>query len=277
MTFGTEPLACVRQYFFQWPEHQCERRTELVADVTEECSLGAIDLRQRFRALALLFVCASASQADGDLFGDPMDEVTIGVVERTARMDAEHHEACRFAVLAQADRQDGRFLRRERPARNGERRCALSKVHHQAILCQCSVELPDALAVAVDECRMQSAVGFRADACQTSFVFGWQILVEKCERGAGAILAEGFRADAPDFFLVSCFSHSRRYITKHLRASVFDHAFRHVQGVGQYAAHLAVVIRNRAIRKREVTLLEVVAAMEGEQLVGQGADVLALL
>ena len=84
---------------------------------------------------------------------------------------------------------------------------------------------------------MQRVVGFGADACKTSLLFAWQILVEKCERGAGAILAEGFRADAPHFFLVSCFSRSRRQITEHLPASVFDHPFRHVQGVGQHAAH----------------------------------------
>ena len=111
---------------------------------------------------------------------------------------------------------------------------------------------------------MQRVVSVRADACKTSLLFARQILVEKCERGAGAILAEGFRADAPHFFLVSCFSRSRRQLTEHLPAPVFDHAFSHVQDVGQHAPHMAVVIRDRAVRKREVALLEVVLAVDRE-------------
>ena len=158
---------------------------------------------------------------------------------------------------------------------SADARC--TKFDHEAILRQRGVESPEALAVAVDDCRMQRVVGFGAELARRAFVFGWPILIEKCERDAGAMLAEGFRADAPHFFLVSCFSRSRRQITEHLPASVFDHPFRHVQRVGQHAAHMAVVIRNRAVRKGEVALLEVVVAVEGEQLVGQGADRLALL
>ena len=123
---------------------------------------------------------------------------------------------------------------------------------------------------------MQRVVGLDADACETGLLFAWQILVEKCERGAGAVVAERFRAHAPDFFLVSCFSRSRGQVTEHLPASVLDHPFRHVERVGQHTPHTAVVIWNRAVQKREVALLEVVVAVEREELVGQGADGLAL-
>ena len=78
------------------------------------------------------------------------------------------------------------------------------------------------------------------------------------------MLAEGFRADAPNFFLMSCFSRSRRQITQYLSASIFDHPFRHIQDRGQHATHTAVVIWNRAIRKREVALLQVVIAIDRE-------------
>ena len=149
--------------------------------------------------------------------------------------------------------------------------------NYQAILRQCGVEVPEALAVAVDERWMQSVIRFRADAGQTSLVVARQILVQKCEGRAGAIQAERFRADAPDFFLVARFGRPRCHIAQHLNATVFDHPFRHVQSVGQDAAHVAVVIRNGAVREREVTLLEIVVAMEREHLVGERADVLAIL
>ena len=55
---------------------------------------------------------------------------------------------------------------------------------------------------------MQRVVSLDADACEAGLLFAWQVLVEKCEWGAGAVLAERFRTDAPDFFLVSRFGGS---------------------------------------------------------------------
>jgi hypothetical protein len=55
--------ARVGQHFLDWPEHQGQRRTELVADVAEKRGLGAIDLGQRLRALALLLIGAGAGRA----------------------------------------------------------------------------------------------------------------------------------------------------------------------------------------------------------------------
>jgi hypothetical protein len=52
-----------------------------VADVAEERRLGAIDLGQRLRTLALLLVRARAGQPDGNLFGDAPDELTVYVVD----------------------------------------------------------------------------------------------------------------------------------------------------------------------------------------------------
>ena len=124
---GREPLARVRQHFLERPEHQRERCTKLVADVAEECRLGAIDLGQRFRALAFPLVCARTGQPDGDLFRDAADEVTVGIVERAARMDAEHQEPGRFTGVAQPDRQDRRCPGRGRPARNRDPRYAIAK------------------------------------------------------------------------------------------------------------------------------------------------------
>jgi hypothetical protein len=49
------------------PEHQCQRRAELVADIGEEKRLGAVDLGQRLGALALLLVGPRVREPGRDL------------------------------------------------------------------------------------------------------------------------------------------------------------------------------------------------------------------
>jgi hypothetical protein len=71
-----------------------------------------------------------------------------------------------------------------------------------------------------------------ADARQTSLVLNRPILIKICERDTRSMLAEGFRADTPNFFLTSRLGYSRRQITEHLPASILDDAFRHVQDRG---------------------------------------------
>jgi hypothetical protein len=123
---------------------------------------------------------------------------------------------------------------------------------------------------------MQVVAGFRAHARQTSLVFDRQILIEKCERDGRSMLGEGFRADPPDVLFLSCFGHSRRQITEHLPAPIFDHALRHLQDCGEDAAHAAVVDPNRAVRKGEITFLEVVVAVDREHLAGEVAGLLTV-
>ena len=174
-----------------------------MADVAEECGLGAIDLGQRLRALALLLVRARAGQADGDLFGDPADEVTVGVVERAARMDAEHQEPGRLAALAQPDRHEPSLARAAtasqgwtapdaRSPRSTTRQSSASAVLNRQML-----SLLQSMTAGCRESSVSTLTLARRAFCSPG-----QILVEKCERGAGAILAERVRADAPHFFLV---------------------------------------------------------------------------
>ena len=51
------------EHVLQRPEHQGQRRAEFVADVGEERRLGAIDLRQRLGAAALLLVGVGVGEA----------------------------------------------------------------------------------------------------------------------------------------------------------------------------------------------------------------------
>ena len=90
------------------------------------------------------------------------------------------------------------------------------------------------------------------------------------------MLAEGFRTDAPNFLLMSCFRRSRRKITEHLPAPIFDHPFRHIQNRGEYAYYAAIVVPNRAVRKREITLFEVVVTVDREHLAGEVTGLLTV-
>src|SRR5262245_37057631 len=98
---------------------------------------------------------------------------------------------------------------------------------------------------------MQRVVCLDAAGLQTRPLFACQILVEKGERGARAVVAECFCAHAPYFFLVSCFSRSRGYVTQYLTPSVFYDPLRNVYGRGQHAADTAGIVWNRAVRKGE--------------------------
>ena len=60
--------------FVERTEHQRQRRAELVADVAEEGRLGAIDLRERLGAAALLLVGVGVGQTGGDLADEQLDE-----------------------------------------------------------------------------------------------------------------------------------------------------------------------------------------------------------
>src|SRR5258708_4972027 len=88
------------------------------------------------------------------------------------------------------------------------------------------------------------------------------------------MLTENLRSDAPDFFFVPHLSRSRGQVTEHLPSSIFDNALRAFQASRQDAAHIAIVISNRAIRKREVTFLKVIVSVERKHLVGELAGVL---
>jgi hypothetical protein len=90
------------------------------------------------------------------------------------------------------------------------------------------------------------------------------------------MFAESVCADAPDVVLVSRFCRSRCHIAYHLLASFFDHPFRRLYPRHEHAADLAVVIRNRAVRKCEVALFEVVVPVQRDQLIGKSAVGLTL-
>src|ERR1700679_4034477 len=90
------------------------------------------------------------------------------------------------------------------------------------------------------------------------------------------MLGEGFRADPPDVLFMSCCGRSRRQIAEHLPAPIFNYPLRHFQNRGEYTAHGAIDVQNRAVRKREITLFEVVVTVDREHLAGEMTRLLSV-
>ena len=68
------------QHVLERPEHQRQRRAELVAHVGEERGLGAVELGERLGPAALLFVGAGVGDRRGDLPRDQIEKPSIGDV-----------------------------------------------------------------------------------------------------------------------------------------------------------------------------------------------------
>ena len=116
------PLGARCEQVLERPEHQRQRRAELVADVAEERRLGAVELGQRLGALALLLVGRRLRHRRPDLRGDEIEEVAIVAVEREEPAGAGDQEPRALpAAQDRAGRASGRGPRR-RAARARPRR-----------------------------------------------------------------------------------------------------------------------------------------------------------
>ncbi len=93
------------QELLQRTEHECQRRAEFVADVREECRLGAIELGQRFRAQALRLVGLGGGEGRADLAHQKIQEAGVGGIERAIWIDPRHEHAGRFEMSLLRDRQ----------------------------------------------------------------------------------------------------------------------------------------------------------------------------
>src|SRR6185436_5349976 len=77
----------------QRPEHQGERRAELVADIGKECSLGPVDFCQRLGAPAFSLVGTCLCDGSRDAARDQLEEAFVFLIQLTVRADADSDDA----------------------------------------------------------------------------------------------------------------------------------------------------------------------------------------
>jgi len=114
-TVGTEINFRQSQHLFERAQHQGEWRAKLMADIGEKCRLGPVDLRQRFRAPALLLIGPCISEPCSDLAGNEIDEAEIGPVQAAKRIDSRDQEAGRSVLPLPRHRRHHSLARRPRP------------------------------------------------------------------------------------------------------------------------------------------------------------------
>ena len=86
----------LREQVFERPEHQRQRRTELVTDVAEERRLRAIQLGELFGTLPLVFQRAHAGERPRNVGAGQPHEVAIVVVELAPRAQSANQVAVGF-------------------------------------------------------------------------------------------------------------------------------------------------------------------------------------
>jgi hypothetical protein len=84
--------AVLCEQFLKRPQHERQRRSKFVRDVGEERGLGAIQLRQRFGALALFFVGLSVGDRGRDMTGYELEETVVGIVITAKRIQTGDEE-----------------------------------------------------------------------------------------------------------------------------------------------------------------------------------------
>ena len=142
------------------PEHQGERRSKLVADVAEERRLGAVELGQRFRALALFVVGRGLCHGRPDLCGDQIEEVAVVVPEGLEAAGAGDHEA--HALPAAHQRKDHGAIRRGVVGQLPRRRGGQPFLDARPAAAGDCGERPRRI-VEGDDGRAEPSVGWRAD------------------------------------------------------------------------------------------------------------------
>ena len=114
-TSGGSAPARVREQVLERAEHQRQRRAELVADVREECRLGAVDLGQRRRAPALCLERLRVGEPRRNLRRHEAEERAVRVVESAHRAHAGDEDRARPVLARQLHGQRHRRVRGRRP------------------------------------------------------------------------------------------------------------------------------------------------------------------
>ena len=90
--FGRNRLGRPGKNFLERPKHERQRCPELMTDVAEKLGFGPIQLRERFRALALLLIRKRVSNGRENVIRSEFEKSAIGIIECAAGADPEDQD-----------------------------------------------------------------------------------------------------------------------------------------------------------------------------------------
>ncbi len=152
------------QRLLERPEHQGQRRAELVADIGEERRLGAVELGERFGALALLLIGRGIGDPRRDLSGHQIEESRIALIEPPIGIDPDDEESRRSILALAGNGHDGGFGRRPVPIADRQHVETRGQIGHNdgpAARPQI-VARPDACSSNIDAGRRRRVIGRNA-------------------------------------------------------------------------------------------------------------------
>ena len=251
-------------------EHQRQGRAEFVADVGEEGSLGAVDLRQRFGAPAFLLVGLGVGDRRGDLSGRKAEKTPVVVVEQPERIEADDEHAGAAGFPGRQNGDQGRVSWRFRPGtrRNDRARRRRQMVHEPyGLRLQDLSDWPWRVTTEVDRRRGERMAGLdprrarqlrrRAAALRD---------IDHGEREVAGVV--GQRRCAADAGLppVARVARVRRKIPEQRELPLADHPLGVVAVGADDAAHRAVVVGNRTVGEGVVSLFRIAVALHDQEL-----------
>ncbi|MGC4076235.1 MAG: hypothetical protein QM702_04235 [Rubrivivax sp.] len=251
------------------PDHQRQRRAELVADVAEEGRLLAVDLGQRLGAAALLLERACAAQRAGDLVGRQPEELRITVVDFAQRVQPGDQVAQRGRAGAGLQRDDGHLARRHVPAparRTVQRRRQRADEEPRGA----GFGRGDRPGVCARRGHRAAAIGLGvresglAGQLQRA---GVVVQIEQRERQVGVVLGEYRRDDAADTVGRTSAGGARAQVAQQLQLALALHLGGGLLAGDEHAGDAGVVVARRAVREGEVGLLNEALALHRQQQV----------
>ena len=252
------------------PEHERERRAELVAHVGEELRLGAIQLGERFGAAAFLLIRLRVAERDGDLRGEERVEGSVPFIERAARAHTGDDRAERQIVARGRDRHHERGANGILPRSAHDRDTRRDVVDHHRRAVGGEVQLPgDGRCVEPDRARTLRAIFREADhAPQGERGAVGVARVDECEGDVEGVSADRVDERARGILDAPRVARAEGEIAEQLEAPLTEDLLGHLAADAEHPADDARVVLDGAVREAEVRFLAVAGALERQLLRG---------
>ena len=252
-------------------EHQRERSPKFVAHVAEERRLGAVDLRQRLRALALRLAGERIGDGGGDVLCRELEEAVVLVVQRAPRAHAGDEETVRVLQPRPPQGQNERGVRRPGIGPSREKAEPADKVVHddRPRLASGASERPlvRAFRVEDDDRRHDFAAHVvqpsAADPMRACAVRAEQ--VEERERHVRGARGQGSRGVLAGLLRRLGVGRDAGQVTESPQAPLALDALRSLRNNREHPADATALVADGAVRQREEALLEVPVAVERDE------------